>query len=298
MLLGACCTWTSSAWSTQSPHRARSEFLSRRSDHEDLWPFQGDRWGRTIEFVRSTRPSIREPARIAYLVVARLLESLGGRYSIELGINVDAGEAEVERWFLAATLFGTRISASIAERTFVVLDRAGLVRICQARHMPWNDLVALLDEGGYVRYDFQTATRLQLLSEVIDDHYGGRTAAMGRRFHSYGDLRDALDALPGWGPVTVSLFLRELRGVWPGAQPPLDERARHAGRHLGLLDAQDGCEPMLGLTKLARGGAFDLRDLESGLVRLTLSHHSAMDGCPGGAACTVLAPNTRPREAR
>ena len=32
----------------------------------------------------------------------------------------------------------------------------------------------------------------------------------------------ALADLPGWGPVTVGLSLRELRGVWPGAPPPLD----------------------------------------------------------------------------
>jgi hypothetical protein len=35
---------------------------------------------------------------------------LGGRFSAELGIDVDAGDAEVERWFLAATLFGTQCS--------------------------------------------------------------------------------------------------------------------------------------------------------------------------------------------
>ena len=41
---------------------------------------------------------------------------LGGRYSAGLGIDVDVGEAEVERWFVAATLFGTRIPAQVAER--------------------------------------------------------------------------------------------------------------------------------------------------------------------------------------
>jgi len=36
---------------------------------------------------------------------------LGGRYSAELGIDVDAREARVERCFVAATLFGARIPA-------------------------------------------------------------------------------------------------------------------------------------------------------------------------------------------
>ena len=38
---------------------------------------------------------------------------------------------------------------------------------------------------------------------------------IGRRFAAYPALHAALDALPGWGRVTVRLFLRELRGVWP-----------------------------------------------------------------------------------
>ena len=57
---------------------------------------------------------------------------LGGRYSAELGIDVDAGDAEIKRWFLAATLFGARISARIAERAFRVLDEGGLTRIGRA----------------------------------------------------------------------------------------------------------------------------------------------------------------------
>ncbi len=94
--------------------------------------------------------------------------------------------------------------------------------------------MALLDDGGYARYDFRTASRLQALATTLDGRYGGEVAAIGRRFPDYAGLRDALDALPGWGPVTVGLFLRELRGVWPGAEPPVDDRAAHAVRHLGL----------------------------------------------------------------
>ena len=118
-----------------------------------------------------------EDARLARLVVA----TLGGRYSTELGIDVDAGDAQVERWFLAATLFGTRISAAIAERTFRVLSDAGLARIGQARHIPEEDLIAYLDEGGYARYDFRTATRLQALSGVIGERYDGQVAVIGQR---------------------------------------------------------------------------------------------------------------------
>jgi len=38
----------------------------------------------------------------------RLVEGIGGRYSRALGIDVDRGDEEIERWALAAALFGTR----------------------------------------------------------------------------------------------------------------------------------------------------------------------------------------------
>ena len=224
----------------------------------------------------------------------RVVDRLGGRYSTELGIDVDAGNAEVERWFLAATLFGTRISAQVAERTFRVLSDAGLARIGQARHIPADDLISYLDQGGYARYDARTATRLQALSELISERYDGQAAMIGQRFTTYPELCQALDVLPGWGPVTIQLFLRELRGVWPGAQPPLDQRAAFGARHLGLLGA-DLAQPDFGrLAQLAAGCRLDPQDLESGLVRLTLAHHRGTASCPGGHMCSVLTPSGLP----
>jgi hypothetical protein len=222
---------------------------------------------------------------------------LGGRYSTELGIDVDAGDAEVERWFLAATLFGTRIASSVAERTFRVLDEAGLTRIARARSIAWGDLVALLDAGGYTRYDFRTASRLHALAKAINERHGGKVADIGRTFTTYTGLRDTLDALPGWGPVTIGLFLRELRGVWLGANPPVAERAERAGQHLGLVGRAQRTT-LAYLERLADACQVDLRDLESGLVRLSLAHHNRMDECPGDGACIVLADEPSTREPR
>jgi hypothetical protein len=213
----------------------------------------------------------------------------GGRYSSALGIDVDSGDAEVERWFVASTLFGTRISAQLAERAYTELDRAGIRRITDAGNRQWEDLVALLDAGGYARYDYRTATRLQMLSQVVADRYEGVISEIGRRFTSPAPLAAALEALPGWGPVTTGLFLRELRGVWPGAHPPLDPRADEAARHLGLLPlhAGDGLER---ISRLAEQAHCDARDLEAGLVRLALDHRRVTD-CPGRLACVAM---TRP----
>jgi hypothetical protein len=220
-------------------------------------------------------------AQLAGAVVRRL----GGRFSAELGIDVDAGDAEIDRWFLAATLFGTRISTAVAERAFRVLDGNGITCVAQASERTWDELVGLLDAAGYVRYDFRTATRLQDLAAALRDRWDGTAAEIGCRLTDPDDLAGALDDLPGWGPVTVGLFLRELRGVWPGARLPFDRRAAGAARHLGLLDATDDALEQLGA--IARRAGVDARDLEAALVRLALRHRRRAD-CPGRRACIAM----------
>ena len=231
--------------------------------------------------------------------LARRLVSRGGRFSTELGIDVEAGEAGRARWFLAATLFGTRIPTTIAERTFHVLDGAG-VTVATARSFTWDDLVELLDRGGYVRYDYKTATRLHLLCDALVDRYGGHVDAISRRARTSGELEAALDALPGWGPVTVGVFLRELRGVWPLAAPPLDQRAAACAQHLGLVPAS-ARDPLARIRTLADAAGVDPRDLEGALVRGALAHHRGFDACPGGRACLAVgqrAPAPRGRGSR
>jgi hypothetical protein len=222
----------------------------------------------------------------AAAIAASVVEQLGGRYSTELGIDLDADDEEVERWFLAATLFGARISAQIAGRTFHELERAGIRRIADADKFSRDDLIAILDAGGYARYDLRTATRIEDLAKVVTERYDATVAEFGRRYTDPGELEGALGELPGWGAVTVGLFLRELRGVWPGAQPPLDARAADAARHLGLIAPGTKGE-LARITHLAELAGCDVRDLESALVRLAHAHRRMAD-CPGCRACLAL----------
>ena len=223
-------------------------------------------------------------ARTDDAALARLLvERLGGRFSRELGIDLDAGDGEAERWALAAALFGTRISTPVVLRTYRTLEAAGVRTPADAGARTWDELVALLDAGGYARYDFRTASRLLRLAAVLAERHGGRVASLAA-LREPAALEAALDALPGFGPVTVRLFLRELRGVWPGARPPLDERAAWAAGHVGLAPVVDTAAA---LDRLAERAGVDPRDLEAALVRLALAHRRAST-CPGGPGCGVL----------
>jgi hypothetical protein len=166
-------------------------------------------------------------------------------------------------------------------RTYRVLERAGVRTIADAGERDHEELVALLDEGGYVRYDERTASRLLALAETTADRYDGRIAILGDQIVATDELERALGALPGWGPVTIRAFLRELRGVWPGASVPLGHRAAAAARHLQLPAGSEA------LSAVAAAARLDLRDLEAALVRLALCHDLA--GCLGGEECPFAA---------
>ncbi|MBM4285560.1 MAG: hypothetical protein FJ128_09970 [Deltaproteobacteria bacterium] len=221
-----------------------------------------------------------------------LLARLGGRFAAELGIEVKLGPEERQKWFLAAILYGARISGKIAARTYQVFASRGITRPDGILAQGWDNLVALLDAGGYVRYDFKTADKLLAVMRGLKEHYGGDLERLAAGCRDYPELESRLRGLaPGLGPVTVNIFLRELRGVWPLAEPPLSPLALLAAAHLRLLD--QALSPEAALAALADAWearpvpGFDLADLEAALVRLGRDYCRKPAGppCPLGDRC-------------
>jgi endonuclease III len=206
-------------------------------------------------------------------VIREVLTRLPGRFSTELGIEVAAGPEERQKWFLAAVLFGARISGQLAARTYRVFAAAGVLTPQAFLKTGWDGLVALLDEGGYARYDFKTATKLLTLMESLERDYDGDLDRLAAAATDPRDLEQRLMALgKGVGPATVNIFLRELRDIWPLARPPLSPLAQLAAEHLQLLPP--GLDPQAALAVLqerwqtAPVPGFVFADLEAALVRL------------------------------
>lgn len=220
----------------------------------------------------SSLPELAEICR-----ARKIVERLGGRFSVELGIELDREADEIDRWALASTLLGDPSAPPVAIHAYRVLARAGVRTFEDIRARGRDELVRLLDEGGYAPYRESTVSRLLALAEAIADRYAGGLALLGETIVVPSELERALGALPGWDTATVGSFLRELRGVWPGADVPLDARAARAARHVALpADLHE-------LSSLAAAAHLDVRDLEAGLVRLALCHGFAH--CPGGEEC-------------
>ena len=204
-------------------------------------------------------------------IIEQLLTGIGGKFSRELGIDLTCGDrGEIFRWFLAAKLFGARISTKIAVQTFREFERRGVATPQSILAAGWDGLVSILDAGGYVRYDFSTATRLLAIMETLNRSYDGNLNALHERARDSSDLERLIKELgTGIGDVTVNIFLRELRTVWPKARPALSALALLAASHLGLVDPGDEA-----LVKLERHwskhpvAGRDFSDFEAALVRL------------------------------
>lgn len=211
-----------------------------------------------------------------HAVVAALMERIRGRFSAELGLTLASHrQQDLFLWFLASLLYGARISGSIAAHTHAEFVRRGLVTPEKILKSGWDGLVVVLDAGGYARYDFKTATKLLEVMRALVDQYHGDPNKLHQAARDACDLECRLKALgKGVGDVTVQVFLRELREIWPKADPPLSPLAMLAAEDLGLLDEDVGgsdrsqTDRLKALWERAGVSGKTFGDFESALVRL------------------------------
>jgi len=157
-------------------------------------------------------------------------------YSEELGLDLTRREDRF-KWFLASILFAKRISAEIAKRTFRLFEAEGLTSPERIIEAGWDRLVEILDSGGYVRYDFSTASNLLAVMEKLKEKYGD-LENLHRKSNSPRDLERRLMEFRGVGPTCVNIFLRELRGIWDKAKPNPSKMAIETARRIGLKNIE------------------------------------------------------------
>ncbi len=161
-------------------------------------------------------------------------------FSEELGIALAEGSDDaLFRWFLASILFGARISRTTARHTYEAFARHGLTTPQAILRAGWNFLVfPVMREGGYVRYDGRKSDQILQDCRMLLESYGGSLRALHEAAADSRDLEARLRAFPGIGPVTVNIFLRELRPFLAKADPEPQAGIRAAAAAAGIdLDA-------------------------------------------------------------
>ena len=173
----------------------------------------------------------------ATAAIRTLVKQYPGRFSAELGIDLSLGIShEIFKWFLASVLFGARISETIVKKTFQQFVSRNIVTPRAVLDTGWDGLVEILDQGGYVRYDFKTATKLLDMCKNLTDTYQADLANLHSAAKDPNDLEQRLKSLAkGIGDVTVSIFLREMRGVWKKADPLPSDLVVMAAQHRGIV---------------------------------------------------------------
>lgn len=133
----------------------------------------------------------------------------------DLGIDLSSlQEKEVFKWFLACLLFGKPIQQEVARRAYLELVEHGMTTPDAILKAGWDRLVALLDEGHYVRYDFSTATKLLDVCRTLEEKYGTVTKLL-RESRSREEMSARLQEMKGIGPKTVEIFLRDIAPYAP-----------------------------------------------------------------------------------
>lgn len=221
-----------------------------------------------------------------------LLDRLGGRFSVSLGIDLERGDSqEVFKWFLASILYGARISENIASKTYREFERSGVLSPDSILDTGWHGLVEILDAGGYVRYDFKTATKLLEVMKALKGRFRGDLNVLHAQAEGPRDLEaNLIDLAKGIGPVMVNIFLRELRGVWRKAEPLPQDLAAMAARNLGLVQATRQRKILSELRTIWEANAVAVKrfsDFESALVRLGKDYCRRMKcaACPMADVC-------------
>ena len=110
----------------------------------------------------------------------------------------------------------------------------------------------VMREGGYVRYDGRKSTQILRDCDTLISDYGGSLKALHRSSHGPRDLEVKLLAFFGIGPVTVNIFLRELRPYWRHADPPPLPAVRELAKDLGF-DLQSANRKTVAFTRLEAG---------------------------------------------
>jgi endonuclease III len=169
-----------------------------------------------------------------------LLKDLGQKFSNSLNIELSSADSgEVFKWFLASILFGARISETIVINTYKQFEKENVLSTQKVIDTGWDGLVRILDNGGYVRYDFKTATKLLEIMGALKKFYQGDLNKLHQEAKDPSDLETRLKNLGrGIGDVTVNIFLRELRGIWQKAEPLPSDLVILSARNLRLIPSK------------------------------------------------------------
>jgi endonuclease III len=133
----------------------------------------------------------------------------------ELQIDLQgANEAGLFKWLLASFLMGKRIQGAIAAKAYqVIVEQHQRDTPHKLAHCTHRQLVVMLGQAHYVRYDETTASRMLALASKLIDEYGGKVSNIVTASGDRQTFEKRLSEFEGIGPKTIEIFMRDAAGV-------------------------------------------------------------------------------------
>ncbi|GFF60103.1 hypothetical protein IFM46972_11540 [Aspergillus udagawae] len=172
---------------------------------------------------------------------------------------------------LNALLSSAHISHHLARSALLSLMKQSYYDLNTLKASTWKERVGLLDEAGYARYDFSTATELGKLATLVKNKYGSDVsrilpletdAESGRKL-----LKERLKEIKGIGPLGIEIFMSTVQGVWPSLCPFLGSRDLQVAEQIGLG------KDVNAIYELLDGNPEQMAKLSVALTKLRLEKH-------------------------
>lgn len=127
----------------------------------------------------------------------------------DFDLDVMSGDSDLFRWFLLTYLLGKPIQSVVAVRTWqLFIDRKV--------DFPWAildmsdyELVSLLHDGGYTRYQHVMTHALKTCMKQLVDWYDGSLTLVIEDSADEDELSKRMQKFYGVGPKTAEIYMRE-----------------------------------------------------------------------------------------
>ena len=109
---------------------------------------------------------------------------------------------------------------------------------------------------------------MKSIAKKLLDEYNGNMRNIEQESSSTKELEEKLEEFKGVGPVTATIFLRELRGIWDNADPELSDIETMAAKDCGIVsNEQDATQQVKQFWDDNAIEGFDFRNFQAALVR-------------------------------
>ena len=127
----------------------------------------------------------------------------------DFNLDIMRGDDDLFRWFLLTYLLGKPIQSTVAVKTWKLFIDRKLDLPWTIVNMPDHQLVSVLHQGGYTRYQHVMTHALKTCMQQLITFYDGSLTLMIEDSADEEELSKRLQKFYGVGPKTAEIFMRE-----------------------------------------------------------------------------------------